>query len=148
ERTAIDLHGDQPPAEKSGLSVDRHRGFVKDLGSLSNNRFARKTDAVYRGEMSPIDQLGRPLRRLRISVTDRCNLRCQYCMPEEEYVCLRRDQLISFEEIAQLAGLFAALAVQKFRLTGGEPLVRRDLPRLVKLLSADPRIRDLALTTN
>ena len=69
-------------------------------------------------------------------------------MPEEEYVWLRRDQLLSFEEIAQLAGLFAALGVQKFRLTGGEPLVRRDLPRLVKLLAADPRIRDLALTTN
>jgi len=98
--------------------------------------------------MSQIDQLGRPLRSLRISVTDRCNLRCQYCMPEEEYVWLRREQLLSFEEIGEIAGVFAGLGVEKFRLTGGEPLVRRDLPRLVKLLAADARIRELALTTN
>ncbi len=98
--------------------------------------------------MNPIDRLGRPLRSLRISVTDRCNLRCQYCMPEEEYVWLRRDQLLSFEEIGQVAGVFAGLGVEKFRLTGGEPLVRRDLAELVKLLARDPRIRDLALTTN
>src|SRR6266849_5933989 len=98
--------------------------------------------------MPVADQLGRPLRSLRISVTDRCNLRCQYCMPEEEYVWLRRDQLLSFEEIGQVAGVFAGLGVEKFRLTGGEPLVRRDLAELVKLLARDPRIRDLALTTN
>jgi cyclic pyranopterin phosphate synthase len=98
--------------------------------------------------MNPIDRLGRLLRSLRISVTDRCNLRCQYCMPEEEYVWLRRDQLLSFEEIGQVAGVFAGLGVEKFRLTGGEPLVRRDLPELIKLLARDLRIRDLALTTN
>src|SRR5258707_8911878 len=98
--------------------------------------------------MNPIDRLGRPLRSLRISVTDRCNLRCQYCMPEEEYVWLRRDQLLSFEEIGQGAGLFAGLGVEKFRLTGAEPLVRRDLPELVKLLASHLRIRGLALTTN
>src|SRR5262249_31419050 len=98
--------------------------------------------------MPSIDRLGRPLRSLRISVTDRCNLRWQYCMPEEEDVWVRREQLLSFEEIGEIAGIFANLGVEKFRLTGGEPLVRRDLPRLVKLLAADGRIRDLALTTN
>ncbi len=107
-----------------------------------------KPIGIYTELMSPIDRLGRPLRSLRISVTDRCNLRCQYCMPEEEYVWLRRDQLLSFEEIGQVAGVFAGLGVEKFRLTGGEPLVRRDLTELVKLLARDPRIRDLALTTN
>src|SRR5258708_20343817 len=98
--------------------------------------------------MNPIDRLGRPLRSLRISVTDRCNLRCQYCMPEEEYVWLRRDQLLSFEEIGQVAGVFAGLGVEKFRLTGGEPLVRRDLAELVKLWSGHPRFRSLPPPTN
>ncbi len=94
------------------------------------------------------DQLGRPLRSLRISVTDRCNLRCQYCMPEEEYVWLRRDQLLRFEEIRSLADVFADLGVEKVRLTGGEPLMRRDLPVLIGMLAANPKIKDLALTTN
>jgi cyclic pyranopterin phosphate synthase len=98
--------------------------------------------------MAPFDTFGRPLRSLRISVTDRCNLRCQYCMPEEEYVWLRRDQLLRFEEISDLVDTFAELGVDKVRLTGGEPLVRRDLSVLVKLLASKPRIRDLALTTN
>jgi GTP 3',8-cyclase len=94
------------------------------------------------------DQLGRPLRSLRISVTDRCNLRCQYCMPEEEYIWLRRDQLLRFEEIQLLAEVFADLGVEKVRLTGGEPLVRRDLPVLIRMLADNPKIKDLALTTN
>ena len=94
------------------------------------------------------DQLGRPLRTLRFSVTDRCNLRCQYCMPEEEYVWLPRQDLLSFEETAFLAARFAALGVRRLRITGGEPLIRIHLPKLVKLLAAVPRIRDLALTTN
>jgi cyclic pyranopterin phosphate synthase len=98
--------------------------------------------------MPVTDQLGRPLGSLRISVTDRCNLRCQYCMPEEEYVWLRRDQLLRFEEIAALAGIFADLGVHKVRLTGGEPLVRRDLPVLVRMLAGNSQIEDLALTTN
>jgi cyclic pyranopterin phosphate synthase len=98
--------------------------------------------------MEPLDTLGRPLRSLRISVTDRCNLRCQYCMPEEEYIWLRREQLLRFEEISALVDAFAELGVDKVRLTGGEPLVRRDLTVLVKHLAAKPRIRDLALTTN
>jgi GTP 3',8-cyclase len=94
------------------------------------------------------DQFGRPLRSLRISVTDRCNLRCNYCMPQEEYVWLPREELLTFEEIARLVEAFTSLGVEDVRLTGGEPLLRRDLPRLVRMLSANPRIRDLALTTN
>jgi cyclic pyranopterin phosphate synthase len=97
---------------------------------------------------APADQLGRPLRSLRVSVTDRCNLRCNYCMPQEEYVWLPREELLTFEEIARLVDVFTSLGVEDVRLTGGEPLLRRDLARLVQLLAANPRIRDLALTTN
>jgi len=96
----------------------------------------------------PRDRLGRPLRNLRVSVTDRCNLRCEYCMPEEEYVWLARDDLLSFEEIAALVDVFASLGLDRVRLTGGEPLLRRGLPELVRLLAARPALRDLALTTN
>ncbi len=88
------------------------------------------------------------MRSLRISVTDRCNLRCQYCMPEDEYTWVRREQLLSFEEIATLAGLFSELGVERIRLTGGEPLLRQNLSALVRLLRHDRRTRDLALTTN
>ncbi len=97
---------------------------------------------------APSDQLGRPLRSLRVSVTDRCNLRCNYCMPEENYVWLPRQELLTFEEIARLVEVFTSLGVTDVRLTGGEPLLRRDLPRLVEMLAANSRIRDLALTTN
>ncbi len=94
------------------------------------------------------DTLGRPLRNLRLSVTDRCNLRCQYCMPEEEYTWLPRNDMLTFEEMAHLVDVFADLGVDKVRLTGGEPLLRRDLDRLVRLLGGNARIRDLAMTTN
>jgi cyclic pyranopterin phosphate synthase len=94
------------------------------------------------------DKLGRPLRNLRISVTDRCNLRCQYCMPEKDYVWLPREDILAFEETSALVDVFADLGVDKVRLTGGEPLVRRNLPELVRLLAEKPGIRDLALTTN
>jgi cyclic pyranopterin phosphate synthase len=100
----------------------------------------------------PLDRLGRPLRDLRISVTDRCNFRCTYCMPREifgrDFEFLRRDELLSFEEIARLAQLFAQLGVEKIRLTGGEPLLRRDLESLVEMLAHVKGIRDLTLTTN
>ncbi|HUI43536.1 MAG TPA: GTP 3',8-cyclase MoaA [Terriglobia bacterium] len=116
-----------------------------------------------------LDAFGRSLGSLRVSVTDRCNLRCRYCMPEEEYVWLERDEILTFEEIARLAGVFMSLGVDRLRLTGGEPLLRRDLSRLVAMLNeaggrfrgnppgekgpaseplAAPRLRDLALTTN
>src|SRR5438128_12215690 len=94
-----------------------------------------------------VDTLGRPLRNLRISVTDRCNLRCHYCMPEDEYVWLPREDLLTFEEIVTLADLFGELGADRVRLTGGEPLLRRNLPELIEKLSARPWLRDLALTT-
>ncbi len=95
-----------------------------------------------------VDTFGRPLRSLRVSVTDRCNLRCQYCMPEDEYTWLPRETLLSFEEINVLAGIFAEFGVDKIRLTGGEPLLRRDLPTLIRLLRQQTSIQDVALTTN
>ena len=95
-----------------------------------------------------LDQFTRPLRNLRLSVTDRCNLRCSYCMPEPEYVWLPREDILQFEEIERLVDVFLELGVDKLRLTGGEPLLRRDLPTLVARLAARPRIRDLAMTTN
>jgi cyclic pyranopterin phosphate synthase len=94
------------------------------------------------------DTFGRVLRNLRISVTDRCNLRCAYCMPEEEYVWLPREEILHFEEIDRLVDVFIQLGVDKVRLTGGEPLLRRDLPRLIRLLAAKPGLRDLAITSN
>ncbi len=106
--------------------------------------------------MEPLDTLGRPLRDLRISVTDRCNFRCTYCMPKEvfgrDYEFLPKDQVLSFEEIERAARAFVALGVEKLRITGGEPLVRRDLPTLIAHLAAlrtsDGRALDLTLTTN
>ncbi len=98
--------------------------------------------------MTLLDRLGRPLGSLRLSVTDRCNMRCRYCMPEEEYVWLPRSALLSFEELDRLAGVFLALGVRKIRLTGGEPLLRTDLPALVGMLRRHPALEDLALTTN
>ena len=98
--------------------------------------------------MATRDTYGRLLRNLRISVTDRCNLRCAYCMPEEEYVWLPREEILHFEEISRLVDVFIELGVDKVRLTGGEPLLRRDLPTLIKPLAAKPGLRDLAITTN
>jgi cyclic pyranopterin phosphate synthase len=96
----------------------------------------------------PADLLGRPLRNLRLSVTDRCNLRCAYCMPEEEYTWLPREDVLHFEEISALVDVFLTQGVDRLRLTGGEPLLRRDLPELVRMLAAKPGLNDLALTTN
>jgi cyclic pyranopterin phosphate synthase len=108
-------------------------------------------DLVKAGE-GPVDRLNRPLHDLRISVTDRCNFRCTYCMPREvygrDYEFLPRAQLMTFEEITRLARLFVGNGVRKVRLTGGEPLLRRDLPDLVRMLAAIPGVDDLTLTTN
>jgi cyclic pyranopterin phosphate synthase len=98
--------------------------------------------------MSLTDRFGRPLRSLRISVTDRCNLRCQYCMPEPEYVWLPRENILNFEEIGALTDAFTDEGVDRVRITGGEPLLRRDLPLLIRSLAERPAIRDLAMTTN
>lgn len=95
-----------------------------------------------------LDTLGRPLRSLRVSVTDRCNLRCEYCMPEREYVWLEREELLRFEEIRELIRILAGLGVYKVRLTGGEPLLRRDVETLVRMLVSLRGVRDLAMTTN
>ena len=95
-----------------------------------------------------LDAFERPLRSLRISVTDRCNLRCRYCMPEESYEWLPRADLLSFEEVARIARVFSSLGVDRIRLTGGEPLLRTDLETLIRLVASDDRVRDLALTTN
>ena len=95
-----------------------------------------------------LDRFDRPLRSLRISVTDRCNLRCQYCMPEPDYAWLPRESLLGFEEIASIADVFVSLGADRVRVTGGEPLLRRDLPRLIELLASRPGIADLAVTTN
>lgn len=106
------------------------------------------TELPRRPAAPPVDQLNRPLRSLRISVTDRCNMRCRYCMPEEDYLWLPRTSILSFEEIDRLVGIFAGLGVHKVRLTGGEPLLRHDLSTLVALLRRHPLLDDLALTTN
>jgi len=95
-----------------------------------------------------MDTFGRPLRNLRLSVTDRCNLRCEYCMPEDDYVWLPREDVLHFEEISTLVDVFISLGIDRLRLTGGEPLLRRDLASLVAMLSTKPALRDLALTTN
>ena len=101
---------------------------------------------------APVDLLGRPLRDLRVSVTDRCNLRCRYCMPREvfgaDFPFLERDELLTFEEIERVVRALVDLGIRKVRLTGGEPLLRRDLPDLVARLSRIDGIEDLALTSN
>src|ERR687887_20711 len=102
-----------------------------------------------RMEMAPlVDGWGREIRSLRVSVTDKCNFRCRYCMPAEGLEWLERDELLTFEEIARLVRVLAAMGVDEVRLTGGDPLVRRDLPVLVQQLAEIPGVDDLSLTTN
>ena len=102
--------------------------------------------------MDVLDRLNRPLRDLRISVTDRCNFRCTYCMPKEvfghDYVFLDREEILSFEEITRVSRLAVANGVRKIRLTGGEPLLRRDIEKLVAMLSSLEGLEDIAMTTN
>lgn len=95
-----------------------------------------------------LDQRARPLRQLRLSVTDRCNLRCNYCMPEEDYAWLPRPQILSLEELASIASTFIDCGVRGVRLTGGEPLLRKNLTELVARLAEHPALEDLAMTTN
>jgi len=94
------------------------------------------------------DSFGREISSLRVSVTDKCNFRCTYCMPAEGLEWLRREEILSFEEIQRLVEIMAAMGVNEIRLTGGEPLVRRELPELVRMLAATPGVDDLSLTTN
>src|SRR5687767_10771676 len=100
------------------------------------------------GPLPPLhDGHGRPIGDLRVSVTDRCNFRCQYCMPAEGMPWLERDEVLSFEEIERLVALLAQMGVADVRLTGGEPLVRRDFPRLAAMLAALDGLDDLSVTT-
>src|SRR6187549_1615193 len=94
------------------------------------------------------DGHGRLIGDLRVSVTDRCNFRCQYCMPADGLPWLERSEVLRFEEIKRLVALFASMGVTDVRLTGGEPLVRREFPRLVSMLAEVPGVEDLSLTTN
>ena len=126
---------------------------------MANEGYHGGMDALqngFDGRPGLTDTLGRAMRDLRISVTDRCNFRCTYCMPKEifgsDYQFLPRDQVLTFEEITRLAHVFVGLGVEKLRITGGEPLVRRDLPDLIAMLAAirrpDGGEIDLTLTTN
>jgi GTP 3',8-cyclase len=103
-------------------------------------------------EAAPLDRLGRPVRDLRLSVTDRCNFRCPYCMPRAvfgpDHAFSPRSELLTYEELSRLVGIFAELGVSKVRLTGGEPLLRRDLEALIAMVVATPGIEDVAMTTN
>ena len=121
------------------------------LGPVRRGRTTQRSGAATLSGVSLVDTLGRPIRDLRISVTDRCNFRCVYCMPKEvfgrDYQFLERRELLSFEEIERLARAFVRHGVEKIRLTGGEPLVRRDLERLVAMLAQIDGL-DLTLTTN
>jgi cyclic pyranopterin phosphate synthase len=126
--------------------------FSRDVADTAQldpvDMFGLPSRDVIINEMPLVDTLGRPLRNLRLSVTDRCNLRCQYCMPEMEYAWLPRTDVLRLEEINRLVGIFIEAGVDKVRLTGGEPLLRRDVPALVRMLSATGRLQDIALTTN
>jgi cyclic pyranopterin phosphate synthase len=95
-----------------------------------------------------VDGWGREIKSLRVSVTDKCNFRCKYCMPAEGLEWLPREEVLSFEEIARLVRILADMGVSEIRLTGGEPLIRRDLPALVEMLAQTPGVEDLSLTTN
>src|SRR5207248_4086225 len=126
------------------------------MSSCTETRTSRRaerghgSDAMgYAPRMEPlVDGWGREIRSVRVSVTDKCNFRCTYCMPAEGLEWLRRDEILSFEEIARLVGVLARLGVSEVRLTGGEPLVRRDLPELVRMLARVRGVDDLSLTTN
>src|SRR5882672_5440381 len=95
-----------------------------------------------------VDRFARVVRSLRISVTDRCNLRCLYCMPAGPIAWFEKDRILTFEEIERVARILATLGVREIRLTGGEPLMRRDLPALARLISGVDGIEDLSITTN
>lgn len=99
-----------------------------------------------------VDKLQRPLRDLRMSVTDQCNFRCRYCMPEEifgsDFKFLPKEKLLTFEELTRLTRIFVSLGVEKVRITGGEPLMRKDLPTLIRMISGVEGVKDIAMTTN
>ena len=115
---------------------------------LSSNPAVRTINAPVAAEEALTDTFSRVHDNLRISVTDRCNIRCFYCMPEEGVRFQPRQEILTFEEITRFVHIASSLGITKLRITGGEPLVRKDLPELVEMLAAVPGIRDIALTTN
>jgi cyclic pyranopterin phosphate synthase len=127
---------------------DGESGGYREGRGMTTPIHARTLNGLNPGAGIVADRFARPLRSLRLSVTDRCNLRCRYCMPEAEYQWLPRSDLLSFEEIHALTEIFAECGVDRVRFTGGEPLLRADLPTLVRMIAGIPAIRDLALTTN
>ena len=147
----------QEPHQPSGLGRGEPEGAAAQGSRAAVWLIAPSTASVRYPDQAMerqtvLDTRQRPLRDLRISVTDRCNFRCTYCMPKEvfgrDYVFLDREQLLTFEEIARLTRVFVGLGVEKVRLTGGEPLLRRDIEKLVAMLAAIDGLDDLALTTN
>ena len=136
-------------ARPFGYGAAGHRAIRSTISVMER-------ELAFDGRPGPTDRLGRAMRDLRISVTDRCNFRCTYCMPKEifgrDFEFLPRDQVLRFEEIERLARGFVGLGVEKLRITGGEPLVRRDLPDLIAMLAElrtlDGGAVDLTLTTN
>ena len=98
--------------------------------------------------MQLIDNFGRPIKYLRLSITDRCNLRCFYCMPEEGINYLPKEQLLSYEELLRISDLFAGMGINKIRITGGEPFIRKDLIEFLEKLSNDKRLEKISITTN
>ncbi|MEX2562427.1 MAG: GTP 3',8-cyclase MoaA [Nitriliruptoraceae bacterium] len=139
-----------PALRRRDESRQRRRGYPDPMGIVEESAATAAPPAGNRDGL--VDQLGRPVRDLRISLTDRCNLRCTYCMPREifgaDHAFLDRQELLTFEELGRLARVFVRLGVHKLRLTGGEPLLRRDLPDLVAILAAIDGVDDIALTTN
>jgi GTP 3',8-cyclase len=141
--TVVDLR--PRPSARENRSICEHmtvteRRLVRMNAELPDSR-AGFSDVL-------VDRLGRPLRDLRLSVTDRCNLRCTYCMPEETYKWLPRGDILRFDELHRMVRVFASLGVSKVRITGGEPLLRNNLPELVRMIASETAIRDLAMTTN
>ncbi len=130
---------------KAGPRMKAAVGGIRHHGSMGSTVEQSREDG---GEGPLRDAHGRLISDLRVSVTDRCNFRCQYCMPADGLPWLERDQVLSFEEIERLVTIFVRLGIEDLRLTGGEPLVRREFPRLVGMLAAIDGINDLSLTTN
>src|SRR5882672_295688 len=122
------------------------------LNHRARRRYIRSPTRIlrigYNAAMPALDVLKRPMRDLRISVTDRCNFRCTYCMPFDEYVWVDHKEILTFEEIVRLARIFVEFGVDKVRITGGEPLVRQDLEVLIGQLSIIDGLDDICLTTN
>jgi cyclic pyranopterin phosphate synthase len=140
------------PRHSGGSDVWDYDAFMTVPGRATSSLADPRSRALSIAALAGQDLLGRPLRDLRISVTDRCNFRCTYCMPKEvfgrDFQFLPRAELLTFDELTRVARIFLAQGVRKIRLTGGEPLVRRDLERLVAMLARLDGLTDLTLTTN